>query len=98
MSTETACPYCHSAIHADATVCRGCGAEKGYFRHNGVVFGHAAVKVLRVIALLIAAGCGFVWLTDESSFKTMFGFFAVVSLFFAGLFSLNLFSGPSWYR
>lgn len=99
MSTHQICPHCQSAVHAEATVCRGCGAEKGYFRNNGIVFGYTAVQALRAIALLIAIACGIAWLSDSSEMgKSLFGFGAVVSLVFAGLFSINLFAGPSWYR
>lgn len=91
------CPYCRIRLPIEATVCNGCGAEKGYWRYNGIVFGRWIIWVLLFVALAVAFLAG----TDTSrSAETQSGMKGIMffALMFAGICAFRLWSKPLWYR
>ncbi|QBY02537.1 hypothetical protein E2K80_18820 [Rhodophyticola sp. CCM32] len=85
------CPFCKTEIAADATVCHGCGARKGYGpdNHGGVHSGGSIGFLAVVCAILIFVGLslGGSWL-----FFTLLGGLGLPFCLFP------LLSGPKWYR
>ncbi|GKW20717.1 hypothetical protein PEC302107_24460 [Pectobacterium araliae] len=49
------CPFCKAAVHEDASVCRGCGAErvKGYVSQQ-------TMKFLAIVGTLLGIPAGFI--------------------------------------
>lgn len=94
--TET-CPYCATAIPPNATVCRGCHAEKAYIVSGGMRYGFMSTLLLGVLLpgmlALIVLAIGVMGRAPMVGliFAVPFAYPAVRSI-------IRLKNGPSWWR
>ena len=88
------CPFCMTEISDQASVCKSCGATKGYTTANGSIYGESQTIIFGVILPLALGIAPFIF----------FGF-NIITLIWLGimlipvLFSLfRLKTGGRWYR
>ena len=99
-STKQTCPFCMTAVHAEATVCPQCGAVKGIGMRDGVktplevrlyAYGLYAVGSLGVMVMLYGFFVGGISPLGGFVFAAVFGTLGWFVHRYAG-------SEPNWHR
>ena len=86
------CPFCMSILSADAAVCTGCNAMKGYTHAQGNVYGKGKTIAMGIALPGIIA---FIAFGFSSTFSTFVGLFLLIPVILS---ARRLMKGEIWFR
>ena len=93
---ETRCPFCHTILNVDATVCPSCDARKGYATAKGEAYGKGKTIFWGIIvpAPFLVSGLVALFSGEVPAGLLMVAIFGIPVVF--SIYRLK--TGPVWYK